>query len=241
MIIMMFKDVNLYMGTIEDSQEAVNSYFSHLEDNTIDASTGRHTQNLTDSHIKDVVDAWYEANIKDTTSEDLLEDAVWCNDRNATAPYTDDYGNQRFDFEYSASGRIGYYAGFDGEGPSLTCTRNMDKFTVESENGNGDLDYPIGLLTADEVVLAGEYRYTVTYLDATSTEAAYTLTPLQWGKYSLLFAISMGNGTRGIESSSGVSTSVSEHIYYLRHVISISNLAKITGGTGLATDPFIIG
>jgi len=144
-------------------------------------------------------------------------------------------------FGFSAYYRLSPDVAGDDVQPTLRCSRDIDKFTVNEENGNGDLDYPIGMLTADEVVLAGEYRYTVTYLDATSTEAAYTLTPLQWGKYSLLFAISMGNGTRGIESSSGVSTSVSEHIYYLRHVISISNLAKITGGTGLATDPFIIG
>ena len=39
--------------------------------------------------------------------------------------------------------------------PSLSCTRNIDSFTVSEANGNGDLDYPVGLLTADEIMLAG--------------------------------------------------------------------------------------
>jgi len=225
----MFKDVNLYMGTIEDSQEAVNSYFSHLEDNTIDASTGRHTQNLTDSHIKDVVDAWYEANIKDTTSEDLLEDAVWCNDRNATAPYTDDYGNQRFDFEYSASGRIGYYAGFDGEGPSLTCTRNMDKFTVESENGNGDLDYPIGLLTGDEINMAGHpaSTETISYLDSVSF---YSMTPAIFTEgISLIYALL----NEGLQITNGESEPIS-----VRPAISLKHNTSVVEGDGSFEKPY---
>ena len=41
---------------------------------------------------------------------------------------------------------------------SLTCLQKNDAFTVsDTTNGNGALTYPIGLLTADETVLAGAW------------------------------------------------------------------------------------
>ena len=39
--------------------------------------------------------------------------------------------------------------------PTLTCSRDIDKFTVSNSIGNGKLTYPVGLLTADEVMYAG--------------------------------------------------------------------------------------
>ena len=42
--------------------------------------------------------------------------------------------------------------------PRLTCSQQNDRFTVDDEvTGNGDLSYPIGIVTTDEVVLAGGY------------------------------------------------------------------------------------
>ena len=37
----------------------------------------------------------------------------------------------------------------------LTCPQIEDKFTVSNETGNGDLTYPIGLITTDEAMIAG--------------------------------------------------------------------------------------
>ena len=39
--------------------------------------------------------------------------------------------------------------------PSLQCPNVNDAFTVNAANGNGALDYPVGLLTEDELTLAG--------------------------------------------------------------------------------------
>ncbi|MEI3508312.1 MAG: hypothetical protein V8R01_04220 [Bacilli bacterium] len=41
------------------------------------------------------------------------------------------------------------------KGPRLTCPQNNNKFTVSSTTGNGALTYPVGLITADEVNMAG--------------------------------------------------------------------------------------
>ena len=36
----------------------------------------------------------------------------------------------------------------------LKCNRPIDRFTVDPNNGNGELDYPVGLLTFDEMLIA---------------------------------------------------------------------------------------
>jgi len=39
--------------------------------------------------------------------------------------------------------------------PQLTCSTDSDKFTTNTNNGNSALTYPVGLITADEVAMAG--------------------------------------------------------------------------------------
>jgi len=90
-----------------------------------------------------------------------LEDTVWCNDRSITT-YNDITGTGAgtSGTYYGAYGRVGYYAG-DNIQPSLECTNQNDRFTVNETmegrvNGNGALTYPVALLTADELTLAGQ-------------------------------------------------------------------------------------
>ncbi len=47
--------------------------------------------------------------------------------------------------------------------PQFTCPQENDKFTVkETSGGNGALTYPVGLITADEIVAAGSGQYGTT-------------------------------------------------------------------------------
>ncbi|MCI8498346.1 MAG: hypothetical protein HFG33_03000, partial [Bacilli bacterium] len=44
--------------------------------------------------------------------------------------------------------------------PKFTCPQKNDAFTVNDEvKGNGDLTYPVGLITADEIVAAGSGKH----------------------------------------------------------------------------------
>ena len=98
--------------------------------------------NANNSIIKTAIDEWYSKNMDDYTS--YLEDTVWCNDRNVS------YVNQNGYIHYGAFTRT-----YTTHKPSIACTNDNDKFTVNSENGNGKLTYPVSLLTSDEVTLAG--------------------------------------------------------------------------------------
>ena len=107
------------------------------------------SSNTINSDIKIVVDNWYNANLTSYTSN--LEDAIWCNDRSI------------FDLSgWNPNGGTGKYLWFGPRRlssyrmPSLHCTIN-DSFTVSSSNGNGDLTYPVGLITGDELIMAGSH------------------------------------------------------------------------------------
>ena len=97
-----------------------------------------------DSIIKAKIDDWYETNMTSYTSQ--LEDTVFCNDRS----YTKDGVITNF----------GAYTRLDtNKTPTLKCQNMRDKFTTKAINGNGALEYPVGLITADEMAYAGGKYY----------------------------------------------------------------------------------
>ena len=110
------------------------------------------------STIKQKIDKWYAGTtLKDN---DLIADQIFCNDRTAS---TSDvaYSNTKYttlpswnstetQYYYGAYGRL-----YNSKSPILTCPTASDKFTVNTSNGNGALTYPVGLITADEVAMAG--------------------------------------------------------------------------------------
>ena len=134
--------------------------------------------NTTSSTIKTAVDNWFNntfATYFTTNSKnynDYVEDTVWCNDRsmntiditpdpwigtsainNGWNPNGGSTGNHLM---YSSYGRI--QAGT----PSVICSNKNDSFSVnETLTGNGALTYPVGLLTAGEINLAGGQLYTI--------------------------------------------------------------------------------
>jgi len=132
-------------------------------------------RNETNSEIKTAVDAWYKSNLVDTGYSNYVHDAIFCNDRSipgkSVTKWTRDtglgYGQNVTG--YGASGR--FITGNNGTDlsahpnpqPQFTCPQENDKFTVEETNGgNGNSTYPVGLITADEVVAAGSGKYMTT-------------------------------------------------------------------------------
>jgi len=228
----MYNDTNLYFA---DGVLDVMGYKAHLIDKTIDSATGRHVQNLKDSVIKGLVDDWYEENIKGKSAENLLEDTVWCNDRSVTDfNYSiDNYSTNGY-FDFAVSTRLRSYESYiTVKTPRLECNRYMDKFTVDLANGNGDLDYPIGLLTADELYLAGTFEYNITYLVFSDARGRYwILSPEDFrnGNVRVLYMSEM-MGNQAVDSSdSGVRPSVSLRLG-----------TYIIGGNGSFETPYLVG
>ncbi len=108
--------------------------------------------NTNDSTIKTRLDNWYKANISGTENEQYLADNIFCNDRSfASKNSGTGAGVSKTDYWWSYAAN--WYA---SSSVNLKCPQHNDAFTVnDTTNGNGDLTYPIGLITADEATLAG--------------------------------------------------------------------------------------
>ncbi len=125
--------------------------------------------NLNDSTIKKVIDNWYETNIANNSNfvNKIDVNAGFCNDRSIK--------NNEDNLSWSMDTKKGYglnytaYNGFSKFGyedsykdifePTLYCpNKNHDLFTSKTSiKGNKKLTYPIGLITADEIVYAGAF------------------------------------------------------------------------------------
>jgi len=235
----MYNDSTLYYDRSTNTLD-VTGYMSHLSDNTIDSTTGRHVQNLKDSTAKSIIDDWYEENLLNTYVERLLEDTVWCNDRSIISINfpIENYAANKSIFMYSASTRLGVESLFILEftstiAPSLACSRDMDKFTVDSANGNGDLTYPIGMLTADEILMAGNTLYqgnpVITYLSI-PTHYFWALSPSDFFRGDArVFYVYVG-GLRN--------TVVDDFSPGVRACVSLGLGAKLQGGDGSFKTPY---
>ena len=96
----------------------------------------------------------------------------------------------------------------------MECKRNLDKFTVSSSIGNGELTYPVGLITSDEVMYAGGYG-----VNSNNTFYLYT-----GDNFWFMSPSGMSNAEAGgmILSSFGqLSSALVSFTYYIRPVISL--------------------
>ncbi|MDD4188073.1 MAG: hypothetical protein PHX04_04910 [Bacilli bacterium] len=192
------------------------------------------TYNQTSSKIKDVLDSWYSENISGEPFESQVANNLFCNDRQLRSevggdPTGDGYGTS--ETHYAPYYRLIY----TNKTPTLKCGEQNDCFTTSADKvkGNGNLTYPVGLLTADEVAMAGlvsggnnitNYLYTSwTYwtLSPSSTDLS--------GNAGMLYVLWSG----GLFNNFVVNMD-----YGVRPAISISSATKVTG-TGSATDPFM--
>ena len=190
----------------------------------IDAQT-----NTTDSLIKTKLDSWYKTNLVDYTS--YLADETFCSDRSIisgsgylTAPPT----------AYGAYNRLQ-----NNKSPSLKCSGDNDKFKVSSTSAK--LDYPIGLILADEVALAGGRTYYNGDYSPNSNYYLYngknfsTFTPAHFDRNRMearvLTVMSIGgiNPWYGVTSLAGI-----------RLVISIKKDVTISKGDGQLTESICI-
>ncbi|MBR7042175.1 MAG: hypothetical protein IKI04_01610 [Bacilli bacterium] len=184
------------------------------------------SSNTNNSTIKSAVDAWYQSNMTSYTS--YLEDTPFCNDRgiSSLAGWKPNGGSVTSSyFTLKARSR--------SSSPSLACSNTNDAFTVSSENGNGKLTYPVGLLTADVAKLAGGAS------GANNTFYLYTgaeyhlMSPAGFDVLyeSTIFSItSTGYFSWGnVITESGV-----------RPVISLKPGATITSGDGTVSDPYVL-
>ena len=187
--------------------------------------------NTNKSTILTNLESWYTNNL--ASYESKLADTIWCNDK-STVSGGPGYGTNSTDF--AAYNRL-----TSAKQPTLICPNDnnggkLSKFTVsDTTNGNGNLTYKIGLLTADEISFAGSIAYTYnrsTYLqENTGTNWWWSLSPNGFvGSNAYVWGVDSGSlGGRNVRSNDG-----------LRPVISLISSTTISGGTGTSEDPYVV-
>lgn len=225
---------NVYIGEVlsnnvsnseSDFEPALNvGYMYGTTDSLATART-----NVNDSKIKQLLDMWYVENLlpDDFYSSFISKDAIYCNDRSMKNKQIYTWGS--YERLYDAN-NVTYKCGGDGNGGLIESSQTqLDKFSVSTEGGgNGQLTYPIGLPTADEVVFAGVGSGITdareTWLYDNENQGLSTMTPY----YGALVAVLHGGLLR-------------EGIYGLvRPVISLDTCAKISNGNGTASSPYVL-
>ena len=189
------------------------------------------------STIKQAIDKWYAGTtLKDN---DLIADQIFCNDRTASASDVA-YSNTKYTTlpSWNSTGTQYYYGAYgrlyNSKSPILTCPTASDKFTVNTSNGNGALTYPVGLITADEVAMAGG-RYNVD----NSSYYLYT-NQTYWSGSPSNFDGSDASAYEFYVYSSGSVGNFDVNSYRgARPVVSLSSKVKLSGN-GTYSNPYTV-
>ena len=220
--------------------------------------------NINDSTIKSSVDLFYETYIENESLGyyygKYLSDTMFCGDKSLASK---NIGNSNSGLGYgSETNKKTYYSAAqrlalaDNSGnlistaiPTLKCTEGISKdysrYSVKKDNilnTNGSLKYPIALLSADELVMAGAFiqkpNQSYYLYDAFKEEKSlftwWTMTPVSYvAPYAFEFiAILSGN------SLSNASVYLTTTDVGVRPVINLKSGILLDGGTGISDDPY---
>ena len=200
-----------------------NTYVGYMY-GTAGASTYANTHsNTTNSTIKTKLDSWYDTNIVNTGNEKYIADAIYCNDRSASSGT----GIGTTATTYAAKTR-----GDNGQ-PTLKCTNNSDKFTKSTTIGNGKLTRMIGLITSDEVMYAGG-------IYGTNNKEYYLYSGVWYWTMAPYSYASDGGGVNRVYVEGLLSGDYVDFNGGVRPVVSLKSDA-ISGGSGTAASPFLVG
>ena len=173
----------------------------------------------TASTIKGVLDTWYSTNISGKGLDDkVVSSPGFCNDRNTASG--SNWVSSGTTFYYAAYGRL-----VSAKTPTLECSNTNDIYTTK-----------VGLITADEVSMAGGvygtsnssyYLYTGQYY--------WTMSPYNFGvgssnSWANVFYV----GSNGYLSSNNVGGT-----FGVRPVLNLSADVTLTG-SGTQTDPYVV-
>ena len=190
---------------------------------------GQQHGNGTPSTIKTAIDNWYKTTTLETdaTTKSLVADQIFCNDRSATTSERGTPGEISGSMNTSTTYYYGAYVRLvTNKSPKLTCPIASDKFTVNTSNGNGALTYPVGLITADEVAMAGGVYGSS---NENSSYYLYTNQPYWLGSPTYFSSSSSLAREFSVSSSGYVDANRVNYRYGARPVVSLSSKAKFSG------------
>ena len=203
--------------------------YKYGEDTSLDTIRN----NTTDSTIKTFIDSWYQNNLTDYTKY-LSTSAVYCNDRSLGTGQTYSVSS---DFNFARYYRMDFDTDGKTANPSYNCTDVRDAFSVE--NTNAKLDYPVSLMTADEIAFAGGVAFQTMntpyawFISNSAVTDWWSLSPNYWyiGSAGVWgwYSDGMNLNIYDVDSTSAV-----------RPAISLKSCTLYSTGDGSANAPYTI-
>ena len=211
--------------------------YKYGEDTSLDTIRN----NTTDSTIKTYIDTWYQNNLTNYTKY-LSTSAVYCNDRSEGTGQTYNYtSSPSSKFNFAPYYRMDYDTDGAAANPSYNCSDIRDAFSVD--NTSAKLDYPVSLMTADEIAFAGGVAYqtmSTPYVWFISNSAGtqvstswWSLSPIRWNG-SLAYVWFWGSDSASLNNS-GVSSTLA-----VRPALSLKSCIKYSTGNGTYNEPYEI-
>ena len=222
---------NAQIGTRQfNSQKNLPLYVGYMYGNTSGTTSDEVNANTNDSTIKSYLDSWYSTNLSEYAN--YIADSGFCNDRTLSTRSNNGNGVQ--------TNVMTYYAAYDrywtNYNPTLTCPdASNDLFTVSETDGNQALTYPIGLITIDELMLAGARNGYVNKLYYPFSGYIYwTMSPYGFSSGTTA-ALEFSLGSDGLAYSGWVTSAIG-----VRPVINLRSDVQISGGIGTQNEPFVV-
>ena len=209
--------------------------YKYGEDTSLDTIRN----NTTDSTIKTTIDTWYKNNLINYTKF-LSTSAVYCNDRSLGTGQTYSASSSS-SFNFAPYYRMDYDTKGAKANPSYNCRDIRDAFSVN--NTSAKLDFPIGLMTADEIAFAGgvasvkmntPYAWFISNSAGTQVSSYWwSLSPSGWNGYgSVAWFWHSNNAILGYNYI--------DCTFAVRPAISLKSCNLISGGDGSANNPYVI-
>ena len=253
----------LYSGTNPDTTEGyiAKSAFNGWNDENDDpmyvgymyGTSGTLLNNRTNENgsiIQTEIDVWYHSNLEENYDKYISKEAIYCNDRSVGSGSYSTLTEASDEFYYGSYTRLK-----DNDAPSYKCGANTsselfestqaiaDKFSASTTGGgNGQLQFPIALMTADELVFAGgggsgqinNFAWFIANSNGNLIVNDYwwLLSPYAWDSSIAEVAIVSDSFHNGSFFGYNVN-----HENAVRPVISLNSCVKVTG-TGTPTDPY---
>ncbi len=171
------------------------------------------------STILTVLNDWYSSSGLGDYASSIDSNVGFCGDRNMANGYS---------WSSQPSSTI-YYAAYDrlvksssNVNPTFKCSNSGDLYKI-----------PVGLITADEVIMAG-------LPNSGSTTSNYLYTGQDYWTMSPAYATDGWDGIYNVLSTGRFNWSVVNSVWGVRPVINLKADVTITGGDGTSTNPYIV-
>jgi len=246
------------ISTAFNSSSGSNAYVGLMYGSTATSATYEETHaNTNKSTILTNLETWYDNNL--ASYENKLANVIWCNDKSlgvkqlgGETDYTNTGIGKAKTF-YGATERLvseSSWTASSSATPTLVCPdsstnndnyKNISRFTIDVDEygGNGALDKPIGLLTADEIAFAGSCygsscaNSTYYLYKNASSDNWWTASPM---------GIDGSNAYEWyVHSAGNLYGNYVNDSYGLRPVVSLKSTTTIvSGGVGSQGSPYVV-